>query len=78
MGFESEDQLYDDDYYCEECKPELHTDLLKSVSMLSSHTQLTGCFPGNGPKGPLGNHPPTLTTTLPPRVYLDPILPPLF
>ncbi|KAG6857677.1 hypothetical protein H0H87_004093 [Tephrocybe sp. NHM501043] len=29
MGFESEDQLYDDDYYCEECKPELHTDLLR-------------------------------------------------
>ncbi|KAG6832591.1 hypothetical protein H0H92_014427 [Tricholoma furcatifolium] len=32
MGFESEDQLYDDDYYCEECKPELHTDLLKKRS----------------------------------------------
>ncbi|GLB37456.1 putative PHD-finger [Lyophyllum shimeji] len=29
MGFESEDQLHDDDYYCEECKPELHTDLFK-------------------------------------------------
>ncbi|KAG6841895.1 hypothetical protein C0991_005625 [Blastosporella zonata] len=32
MGFESEDQLYDDDYYCEECKPELHSDLLKKRS----------------------------------------------
>ncbi|KAG6897906.1 hypothetical protein C0992_009390 [Termitomyces sp. T32_za158] len=32
MGFESEDQLYDDDYYCEECKPELHPDLLKKRS----------------------------------------------
>ncbi|KAG6861089.1 hypothetical protein C0995_004026 [Termitomyces sp. Mi166 len=32
MGFESEDQLYDDDYYCEECKPELHVDLLKKRS----------------------------------------------
>ncbi|KAG5342690.1 hypothetical protein C0989_010658 [Termitomyces sp. Mn162] len=32
MGFESEDQLYDDDYYCEECKPELHLDLFKKRS----------------------------------------------
>ncbi|KAG6820736.1 hypothetical protein H0H93_012382 [Arthromyces matolae] len=32
MGFESEDQLYDDDYYCEECKPELHMDLFKKRS----------------------------------------------
>ncbi|KAG5648481.1 hypothetical protein DXG03_003092 [Asterophora parasitica] len=32
MGFESEDQLHDDDYYCEECKPEMHTDLFKKRS----------------------------------------------
>ncbi|KAG5635634.1 hypothetical protein H0H81_010568 [Sphagnurus paluster] len=32
MGFESEDQLHDDDYYCEECKPELHADLFKKRS----------------------------------------------
>ncbi|KAF8070486.1 hypothetical protein FPV67DRAFT_1487563 [Lyophyllum atratum] len=32
MGFESEDQLHDDDYYCEECKPELHIDLFKKRS----------------------------------------------
>ncbi|KAI3618935.1 histone deacetylase complex subunit cti6 [Moniliophthora roreri] len=31
MGFESEDQLHDDDYYCEQCRPELHTDLLKKL-----------------------------------------------
>lgn len=29
MGFMTEDQVDDDDYYCEQCKPELHTDLLR-------------------------------------------------
>lgn len=29
MGYESEDQLHDDDYYCEQCRPELHTDVVK-------------------------------------------------
>ncbi|KAK0504563.1 hypothetical protein EDD18DRAFT_1456071 [Armillaria luteobubalina] len=29
MGYESEDQLQNDDYYCEQCRPDLHTDLLK-------------------------------------------------
>ncbi|TEB37656.1 hypothetical protein FA13DRAFT_1761907 [Coprinellus micaceus] len=32
MGFMTEDQVDDDDYYCEQCKPELHTDLLKRLS----------------------------------------------
>ncbi|THU76026.1 hypothetical protein K435DRAFT_879828 [Dendrothele bispora CBS 962.96] len=32
MGYESEDQLHDDDYYCEQCRPELHTELLKKLS----------------------------------------------
>ncbi|KAF8893788.1 hypothetical protein BD779DRAFT_1435743 [Infundibulicybe gibba] len=32
MGFESEDQLHDDDYYCELCKPSIHADLLKKLS----------------------------------------------
>jgi PHD-finger len=31
MGYESEDQLHDDDYYCEQCRPEMHTELLKYV-----------------------------------------------
>ncbi|KAF8829194.1 hypothetical protein HHX47_DHR3001093 [Lentinula edodes] len=30
MGFESEDQLHDGDYYCEQCRPDMHVDLLKS------------------------------------------------
>lgn len=29
MGFESEDQLHDDNYYCEQCKPELHKEILR-------------------------------------------------
>ncbi|KAF5355314.1 hypothetical protein D9758_006014 [Tetrapyrgos nigripes] len=32
MGYESEDQLHEDDYYCEQCRPDLHTDLLKKLS----------------------------------------------
>ncbi len=35
MGYESEDQLQNDDYYCEQCRPDLHTDLLKYVSCSS-------------------------------------------
>ncbi|KAK7053309.1 Histone deacetylase complex subunit [Paramarasmius palmivorus] len=31
MGFESEDQLHDDDYYCELCRPELHPDIPKKI-----------------------------------------------
>lgn len=29
MGYISEDQVHDDDYYCELCKPQMHEDLLK-------------------------------------------------
>ena len=32
MGYQSEDQVHDDDYYCELCRPELHQELLKYVS----------------------------------------------
>ncbi|KAL0956580.1 hypothetical protein HGRIS_002718 [Hohenbuehelia grisea] len=32
MGYESEDQLHDDDYYCELCRPELHAELLKKLA----------------------------------------------
>ena len=31
MGYISEDQVHDDDYYCELCKPQMHEDLLKQV-----------------------------------------------
>ena len=31
MGFEAEEQLPEDDYHCEQCRPDLHADLLKCV-----------------------------------------------
>lgn len=34
MGYESEDQLPNDDYHCELCRPDLHHDLLKCVYWL--------------------------------------------
>lgn len=36
MGYESEDQVHDADYYCEECRPELHGELLKYVLCCTS------------------------------------------
>ncbi|KAF8806383.1 hypothetical protein BYT27DRAFT_7167594 [Phlegmacium glaucopus] len=32
MGYQSEDQVHDDDYYCEQCRPELHVELLKRLA----------------------------------------------
>ncbi|KAJ4483376.1 hypothetical protein J3R30DRAFT_3448050 [Lentinula aciculospora] len=32
MGFESEDMLHDGDYYCEQCRPDMHLDILKKLS----------------------------------------------
>ncbi|KAF8200778.1 hypothetical protein BJ912DRAFT_1122906 [Pholiota molesta] len=32
MGYISEDQVHDDDYYCELCKPQMHEDLLKRLA----------------------------------------------
>lgn len=32
MGYQSEDQVHDDDYYCEQCRPHLHTELLKKLA----------------------------------------------
>jgi hypothetical protein len=29
MGYQSEEQVHDDDYHCEICRPELHAELLK-------------------------------------------------
>ncbi|KAJ3919430.1 hypothetical protein F5877DRAFT_90032 [Lentinula edodes] len=38
MGFESEDQLHDGDYYCEQCRPDMHVDLLKKLSRRPRHS----------------------------------------
>ncbi|KAJ8076487.1 Histone deacetylase complex subunit [Marasmius tenuissimus] len=32
MGFNSEDELHDDDYYCEQCRPDLHIETLKKYA----------------------------------------------
>ncbi|KIK67346.1 hypothetical protein GYMLUDRAFT_37446 [Collybiopsis luxurians FD-317 M1] len=32
MGFESEDLLHDGDYYCEQCRPDMHVELLKRIA----------------------------------------------
>ena len=68
MGYESEDQLHDDDYYCEQCRPELHSDLLKydSHSICYLCTELTAVS-GKGLKD-LVRHPQihiTVTTRRP-------------
>jgi hypothetical protein len=34
MGYDSEAQLHDDDYYCEQCRPDFHTEYLKYVVIL--------------------------------------------
>jgi hypothetical protein len=33
MGYEAEEQLPDDDYHCEQCRPDLHKELVKFVSL---------------------------------------------
>ncbi|KAF9012365.1 hypothetical protein BDQ17DRAFT_1343753 [Cyathus striatus] len=38
MGYQSEDQVHDDDYYCEQCRPELHVDLLKKLAKKPRHS----------------------------------------
>ncbi|KAJ3988559.1 hypothetical protein F5890DRAFT_1491408 [Lentinula detonsa] len=38
MGFESEDLLHDGDYYCELCRPDMHTDILKKLSRRPRHS----------------------------------------
>ena len=45
MGFESEQQLHDDDYYCEQCRPELHHDLFKYAAELIVLSPADPCLP---------------------------------
>lgn len=71
MGFESEDQLHDDDYYCEECKPELHTDFFKYGQLFNPmFIRLIAGLLENAPRG-LANHPliHTIILLLPLREY---------
>ncbi|KAF8664357.1 hypothetical protein AX16_000729 [Volvariella volvacea WC 439] len=41
MGYESEDQLHDDDYYCEECRPGMHVELLRKLNKRPRHSSAT-------------------------------------
>ncbi|KAF9049757.1 hypothetical protein BJ165DRAFT_1453476 [Panaeolus papilionaceus] len=41
MGYLSEDQVHDDDYYCEECRPDLHTDLVRKTKRPARQTSAT-------------------------------------
>ncbi|KAJ7132764.1 hypothetical protein C8R43DRAFT_1023224 [Mycena crocata] len=41
MGFHSETQLHDDDYYCEQCRPEFHTEHLKKARRKARHSSTT-------------------------------------
>ncbi|TFK44738.1 hypothetical protein BDQ12DRAFT_695150 [Crucibulum laeve] len=45
MGYQSEDQVHDDDYYCEQCRPELHVELLKRLAKKTRHSSATGTAP---------------------------------
>ncbi|KDR75860.1 hypothetical protein GALMADRAFT_226507 [Galerina marginata CBS 339.88] len=41
MGYQSEDQVHDEDYYCELCRPELHVELLKKLAKKPRQTSAT-------------------------------------
>ncbi|KAF9566732.1 hypothetical protein CPC08DRAFT_814611 [Agrocybe pediades] len=41
MGYQSEDQVHDDDYYCEQCRPELHVELIKKLAKKARQSSAT-------------------------------------
>ncbi|KAJ7783225.1 hypothetical protein B0H16DRAFT_484910 [Mycena metata] len=41
MGYEMEAQLHDDDYYCEQCRPDFHTEYLKKARRKARHSSTT-------------------------------------
>ncbi|KAJ7647288.1 hypothetical protein FB45DRAFT_892967 [Roridomyces roridus] len=45
MGYDSEAQLHDDDYYCEQCRPDFHTDYLKKSRRKARHSSATTVAP---------------------------------
>ncbi|KAF7321371.1 Histone deacetylase complex subunit CTI6 [Mycena kentingensis (nom. inval.)] len=42
MGYDSEAQLHDDDYYCEQCRPDFHADNLKKSRRKPRHSSTNG------------------------------------
>jgi len=76
MGYESEDQLHDDDYYCEQCRPELHPDILKyaehHLCNLLLVVELMASAAENGLEGLVKHLPIHISTLLPLlRAYHD-------
>ncbi|KAF9268911.1 hypothetical protein L218DRAFT_954337 [Marasmius fiardii PR-910] len=66
MGFESEDQLHDDDYYCEQCRPEMHTELLKKLSKKARQSSTTSHHTAAPPSSRLSrSHSPSHTIKQP-------------
>ncbi|KAK2463246.1 hypothetical protein APHAL10511_004901 [Amanita phalloides] len=47
MGYQSEDQVHDEDYYCEQCRPELHTELLKKLAKRPRHSSTNSHAPAS-------------------------------
>lgn len=45
MGYDSEDQVHDADYYCEQCRPELHGELLKKLAKKARQSSTTSHGP---------------------------------
>ncbi|KAI0316443.1 hypothetical protein OF83DRAFT_1126662 [Amylostereum chailletii] len=58
MGYESESQVLSNDYYCEECRPDLHTKLLKKLSRRRRHSSVSS-HPDNAPTRASRSHSPS-------------------
>ncbi|KAJ7287487.1 hypothetical protein C8J57DRAFT_1284049 [Mycena rebaudengoi] len=50
MGYDSEALLQEDDYYCEQCRPEFHTDHLKKSRRKARHSSTTSHHTAPAPR----------------------------
>ncbi|KAJ7703149.1 hypothetical protein B0H17DRAFT_1166951, partial [Mycena rosella] len=50
MGYDSEAQLHDDDYYCEQCRPDFHTEYLKKSRRKARHSSTTSHHTAAAPR----------------------------
>ncbi|KAJ7188187.1 hypothetical protein C8R46DRAFT_1242327 [Mycena filopes] len=50
MGYEMEAQLHDDDYYCEPCRPDFHTEYLKKARRKARHSSTTSHHTAAAPR----------------------------
>ena len=81
MGFEAEEQLPKGDFYCEQCRPDLHVELLKYAAIDLYYDLANRCVYSrstieNLPSVP-ATHPPA-TSSLPFQIVLPDPIPPLF